>query len=321
MAGAWSSRCLRGQWRLVLTYILQRLGYTVVVMLGVAIVVFGLLHLSGDPVFLVLPTDATPDMMAAVRKTLGLDQPLAMQFLLYIERTVRGNLGTSFRYNLPVSTLLVTHLPPTLELTAAAMVIAVAVAVPAGVFAALKRGMLADQLTMLGALAGQAMPVFWLALLLIWVFAVRLRWLPVYGQGGIQHLILPAVSVSAVVVGRLARLVRSSMLDVLHQDYVRTARAKGLSGRRVIMHHALKNAAIPIVTLLGLQLAQLLGGAVVTETIFAWQGVGSLVIQAVFNRDFPVVQAVTLVVSLVFVLANLLVDISYAALDPRIRFG
>ena len=305
----------------MLNYILYRLGYTVVVVLGVAIVVFGLLHLSGDPVFLVLPTDATPQMIATVRKMLALDQPLAMQFLLYLGRTVRGNLGTSFRYNLPVSTLLATHLPATLELTAAAMVIAIAVAIPAGIFAAVRRGTALDQLTMLGALAGQAMPVFWLALLLIWVFAVRLRWLPVFGQGGLQHLILPAVSLSGVIVGRLARLVRSSMLDVLHQNYVRTARAKGLASRRVIAHHALKNAAIPIVTLLGLQLAQLLGGAVVTETIFAWQGVGSLVVQAVFNRDFPVVQAVTLVVSLVFVLVNLLVDISYAVLDPRIRFG
>jgi peptide/nickel transport system permease protein len=305
----------------MLNYILYRLGYTVVVMLGVAIIVFGLLHLSGDPVFLVLPTDATPDMIATVRKMLALDQPLATQFLLYMERTLRGDLGTSFRYNLPVSALLATHLPVTLELSAAAMGIAVVLAIPAGIVAAARRGTAVDQVTMVGALAGQAMPVFWLALLLIWVFAVRLRWLPVYGQGGPLHLILPAVSLSAIVVGRLARLVRSSMLDVLHQNYVRTARAKGLAGPRVMTHHALKNAAIPIVTLLGLQAAQLLGGAVVTETIFAWQGVGSLVIEAVFNRDFPVVQAVTLAVSLVFVLVNLLVDLSYAVLDPRIRFG
>lgn len=305
----------------MLSYIFYRLGYTVIVVLGVAIVVFALLHLSGDPVFLVLPTDATPDMIASVRTALALDRPLPVQFLLYLERTLAGNLGTSFRYNVAVSALLRTHLPVTLELTAAAMVIAVAAAIPAGIVAALRRGTAADHFTMLGALAGQAMPVFWLALLLIWVFAVRLRWLPVYGQGGLEHLILPAVSLSAAIVGRLARLVRSSMLDVLHQNYVRTARAKGLTGTRVIIHHALKNAAIPIVTLLGLQLAQLLGGAVVTETIFAWQGVGSLVIEAVFNRDFPVVQAVTLIVSLIFVLVNLLVDLSYAVLDPRIRFG
>ncbi|HUM15351.1 MAG TPA: ABC transporter permease [Candidatus Nitrosotalea sp.] len=192
-------------------------------------------------------------------------------------------------------------------------------ALPAGIVSAVKRGSAIDRLAMVGAVAGQAVPIFWLALLLIALFGVHLRWLPVFGRGSLAHLVLPAVSLSTVILGRLARLVRSSMLEVLGQDYVRTARAKGVGEVRVLAAHALKNAAIPIVTLLGLQFAQLLGGAVVTETIFAWPGIGRLVVEAIFNRDFPVVQGVVLVVSLIFVAVNLLVDLAYAALDPRIR--
>ena len=209
--------------------------------------------------------------------------------------------------------------PATVELTFAALLIAVAIAVPAGIISAVKRGSAIDRLAMVGAVGGQAVPIFWLALLLIAFFGVRLRWFPVYGAGSLAHLVLPAVSLSTIILGRLARLVRSSMLEVLGQDYVRTARAKGLAEPRVLGAHALKNAAIPIVTLLGLQFAQLLGGAVVTETIFAWPGIGRLVVEAIFNRDFPVVQGVVLVVSLIFVAVNMLVDLAYAALDPRVR--
>jgi ABC-type dipeptide/oligopeptide/nickel transport system permease component len=201
----------------------------------------------------------------------------------------------------------------------AALLFAAAVAIPAGIVSAVKRGSAIDRVAMVGAVAGQAVPIFWLALLLITLFGVHLRWLPVFGRGSLAHLVLPAVSLSTVILGRLARLVRSSMLEVLGQDYVRTARAKGVGELRVLAGHALKNAAIPIVTLLGLQFAQLLGGAVVTETIFAWPGIGRLVVEAIFNRDFPVVQGVVLVVSLIFVAVNLLVDLAYAALDPRIR--
>ena len=181
------------------------------------------------------------------------------------------------------------------------------------------RGTVVDRLAMVGAVAGQAVPIFWLALLLIALFGVQLRWLPVFGYGTLAHLVLPAVSLSTIILGRLARLVRSSMLEVLGQDYVRTARAKGLGEWRVLAVHALRNAAVPIVTLLGLQFAQLLGGAIVTETIFAWPGIGRLVVEGIFNRDFPVVQGVVLVVSLIFVAVNLLVDLAYVALDPRIR--
>jgi len=265
-----------------------------VVAVGVSLVVFALVHLSGDPVLLMVSSDAPPDVVAATRHALGFDRPLREQFADYVARAARGDLGVSLRTSLVV-------------------------AIPAGIVSAVKRGSALDRLAMVGAVAGQAVPIFWLALLLIAFFGVYLRWLPVFGRGSLAHLVLPAVSLSTVILGRLARLVRSSMLEVLGQDYVRTARAKGVGEVRVLAGHALKNAAIPIVTLLGLQFAQLLGGAVVTETIFAWPGIGRLVVEAIFNRDFPVVQGVVLVVSLIFVAVNLLVDLAYAALDPRIR--
>ena len=286
---------------------------------GVSLVVFGLVHLSGDPVLLMVSSDAPPDVVTATRRALGFDRPLHEQFFSYVTRAAQGDLGVSLRSNRPVATLIRERLPATVELTLAALLIAVAIAVPAGIVSAVRRGSLVDRVAMVGAVAGQAMPIFWLALLLITLFGVHLRWLPVFGRGSLAHLVLPAVSLSTVILGRLARLVRSSMLEVLGQDYVRTARAKGVAETRVLAAHALKNAAIPIVTLLGLQFAQLLGGAVVTETIFAWPGIGRLVVEAIFNRDFPVVQGVVLVVSLIFVTVNLLVDLAYAALDPRVR--
>jgi ABC-type dipeptide/oligopeptide/nickel transport system permease component len=289
------------------------------VAVGVSLVVFGLVHLSGDPVLLMVSSDAPPEVVATTRHELGLDRPLVEQFTDYVSRVARGDLGMSLRSSRPVAALIRERLPATVELTVAALLIAVAVAIPAGIVSAVKRGSALDRLAMVGAVAGQAVPIFWLALLLIAFFGVYLRWLPVFGRGSLAHLVLPAVSLSTVILGRLARLVRGSMLEVLGQDYVRTARAKGVGEVRVLAGHALKNAAIPIVTLLGLQFAQLLGGAVVTETIFAWPGVGRLVVEAIFNRDFPVVQGVVLVVSLIFVAVNLLVDLAYAALDPRIR--
>jgi peptide/nickel transport system permease protein len=285
----------------------------------VSVVVFALVHLSGDPVLLMVSPDAPPDVVATTRQALGFDRPLYEQFARYLGHAAHGNLGMSLRMNRPVTSLILERLPATLELTLAALLIAVLVAIPAGVLSAVKRGTVVDRLAMAGAVAGQAVPIFWLALLLIALFGVRLRWLPVYGSGSLAHFVLPAVSLSTIIMGRLARLVRSSMLEVLGQDYVRTARAKGLGEWRVLAVHALKNASIPIVTLLGLQFAQLLGGAVVTETIFAWPGIGRLVVEAIFNRDFPVVQGVVLVVSLIFVAVNVLVDLSYAVLDPRIR--
>ena len=284
-----------------------------------SVVVFALVHFSGDPVLLMVSPDAPPDVVATMRQALGFDRPLYEQFARYLGNAAHGDLGMSLRMNRPVISLILERLPATLQLTLAALVIAVLVAIPAGIVSAVKRGTVVDRLAMAGAVAGQAVPIFWLALLLIALFGVRLRWLPVYGSGSLAHFVLPAVSLSTIIMGRLARLVRSSMLEVLGQDYVRTARAKGLGESRVLAVHALRNASIPIVTLLGLQFAQLLGGAVVTETIFAWPGIGRLVVEAIFNRDFPVVQGVVLVVSLIFVAVNVLVDLSYAVLDPRIR--
>ncbi|MFI4981669.1 MAG: ABC transporter permease [Nevskiales bacterium] len=300
-------------------YITRRLLRGVLTMLGVAVVVFGLLLLSGDPALIMSSPDATPDQVAQLRATLGLDRPIITQLGLYLGHVLRGDLGQSLRFNRPVAGLILERLPDTIELTLAAIVIAIAVAVPAGIVASVRRGALLDRLVMAGALAGQAIPVFWLGLILIRVFAIDLAILPVYGQGGPAHLVLPACTLATIVMGRLARLVRATMLDVLGQDYIRTARAKGLREWRVLVVHGLRNAAMPIITLLGLQLAQLLGGAVVTERVFAWPGVGSLVVEAVFNRDFPVVQGVTLVIAGIFVAANLLVDMSYALLDPRVR--
>jgi peptide/nickel transport system permease protein len=282
-------------------------------------VAFALVHLSGDPVRLMVSSDAPPELVEQTRHALGFDQPLPLQFARWIARAVQGDLGISLRNNRPVGKLIAERMPATLELTTAALVIAVLLAIPAGIISAVKRGTALDRLAMVGAVAGQALPIFWLALLLIALFGVRLRWLPVYGHGTLAHLVLPAVSLSTIILGRLARLVRSSMLEVLAQDYVRTARAKGLAEPRVLAMHALKNAAIPVVTVLGLQFAQLLGGAVVTETIFAWPGIGRLVVEAIFNRDFPIVQGVVLVVSLAFVVVNLLVDVAYVVIDPRIR--
>jgi ABC-type dipeptide/oligopeptide/nickel transport system permease component len=286
---------------------------------GVSVVAFALVHLSGDPVRLMVSTDAPPEQVETVRHELGFDRPLPEQFARWIARAVTGDLGESLRNHRPVGALIAERFPATLELTVAALVIAVAIAVPAGIVSAVKHGSAIDRLAMLGSVAGQAMPIFWLALLLIAFFGVRLRWFPVYGHGTLAHLVLPAVSLATIVMGRLARLVRSSMLEVLAQDYVRTARGKGLADARVLGVHALRNASIPIVTVLGLQFAQLLGGAVVTETIFAWPGIGRLVVEAIFNRDFPIVQGVVLVVSLAFVVVNLLVDVAYVIIDPRIR--
>lgn len=305
----------------MLAHVLRRLWSAVTVAVGVAAVIFVLLHLSGDPAALMVPADAPPEVMEDMRRALGLDRPLPEQFISYLWRAATGELGTSLRHNRPVAQLIGERLPRTMLLATAALMLAVALAIPAGVVSALRRGTMVDRVIMVLSVAGQAVPIFWLALMLIWLFAVRLEWLPVFGSGTPAHLVLPAVSLSTIVLGRLARLVRSSMLEVLEQDYVRTARAKGLAEAHVVLRHALKNAAIPIVTVVGLQFAQLLGGAVVTETVFAWPGVGALAAEAVFTHDFPVVQGVTLMISLIFVGANLAVDLSYVALNPRIRLG
>jgi ABC-type dipeptide/oligopeptide/nickel transport system permease component len=303
----------------VLEFVVRRLLHTALVAVGVVTLVFVALRLSGDPAATMLPGDASVEELRDLRRTLGLDRPLHAQYVAFLGSAVRGDFGESFRHQQPAFGLVLERLPATLELAFAALVLAVVVALPLGIVAAIYRGRLADVLAMGFAVVGQATPYFWMGIMLILVVSVELGWLPTSGRGGWRHLILPAVTLGTHFAASLARLTRTSMLEVLGQNFVTTARAKGLGERRVILAHALKNAAVPVVTLIGLQFGTLLGGAVVTETIFAWPGVGRLAVQSIFVRDYPVVQAGVLVLALSFVTLNLLVDLRYGTLDPRIR--
>ncbi|MDQ7844160.1 MAG: ABC transporter permease, partial [Armatimonadota bacterium] len=283
-------------------------------------IAFLALRLSGDPVALLITEYATEAEIARVRALLGLDQPLWVQYGRFLSDVLRGEFGESLRFIKPAATVVWETLPATMTLAVAAVAIATVVAVPLGILAAVRRGTVLDGAATVLATLGQSMPYFWLGILLILVFAVHLRVLPPFGSGTWRHLVLPAVTLSMTPLARTMRLVRSGMVEVLGQDYIRTAWAKGLGWRRVLFRHALHNAAIPVVTILGLDFGTLLGGAVVTETIFAWPGVGRLIVQAIQSRDYPVVQAAVFYLALVFVLINLLVDVVYAHLDPRIKY-
>ena len=301
-------------------YLARRLVDLCAAVLGVSTIAFLALRLSGDPVALLVTEYATEAEIARVRALLGLDQPLWVQYGRFLSDVLRGEFGESLRFIKPAATLVWETLPATMTLAVAAVAIATAVAVPLGILAAVRRGTVLDGAATILATVGQSMPYFWLGILLILVFAVHLRVLPPFGSGTWRHLILPAVTLSMTPLARTMRLVRSGMVEVLGQDYIRTAWAKGLGPRRVLFRHALQNAAIPVVTILGLDFGTLLGGAVVTETIFAWPGVGRLIVQAIQSRDYPVVQAAVFYLALVFVLINLLVDVIYAHLDPRIKY-
>ena len=300
-------------------YVARKVFHTLFVALGVITLVFVALRMSGDPAAAMLPGDASVDETIALRRTLGLDRPLYAQYASFLGSAVTGDFGTSFRHQQPAFELVLERLPATLELAFAALVLALVVAVPLGVLAAVYRGGPVDVAAMVFAVVGQATPYFWMGIMLILIVAVQLDWVPTSGRGGVERLILPAITLGTHFAASLARLTRTSMLEVLGQNFVTTARAKGLSERSVILGHALKNAAVPVVTLIGLQFGTLLGGAVVTETIFAWPGVGRLAVQSIFVRDYPVVQAGVLVLALTFVALNLLVDVLYGWLDPRIR--
>lgn len=312
----------------MLRYALRRLSLTIPVLLGVSVLVFLILHLSpGDPALMVAGADAPPETVQAVRRDLGLDRPLYQQFATYLGHVVTGDLGYSVRSKEPVTKLLGGAFPKTLALAVAGVVIAVIVSVPMGILSAVRRNSWLDNLARLSAFLGVSMPVFAVGLLLMWAFSYKLRWLPLSGYGGplwtvkgLRYVLLPAVTSAAFSIAVITRLTRSSMLDVIEQDFVRTARAKGLNPRKVIYKHALRNALLPVVTVLGMQFGALMGGAVVTETIFAWPGVGRLAINAILSRDFPVVQGVVLLVSTFFVLINLGVDLIYAVIDPRIQY-
>jgi peptide/nickel transport system permease protein len=292
------------------------------VLLNVTIAVFVLIRIvPGDPVRLMLGMEATEDAIVAARAQFGYDRPLPEQYVRFVGGALRGDLGHSLRFRRPVRDLLMETLPATVELAAAAVGIALVLAVPAGIYAAVHRGSVADRLLMGGALIGQAMPIFWLGIMLITLFSVKLGWLPTSGRGSWAQLVMPSVTLSTYVMALLARLTRSNMLDVLREPYVRTARAKGLREALVVHKHALKSAALPIVTVLGLQIGALLSGAVVTETVFNWPGIGTLALRAIQQRDYPVLQGVVLVSAVLFVVINGIVDLLYRLLDPRVRLA
>lgn len=302
-------------------YALNRLVLAIPVLLGVSVLTFLMLHLvPGDPVaaMFIGQGGARPEQLAEIRQQLGLNDPLPVQYWNYLTRALRGDLGTSIRTQEPVAALIVRNFPPTLQLTLASMGLAVVVGVALGIVAAIKRGTVVDSLTMLIALAGVSMPGFWLGLLLISVFAVHLRWFPIIGGTGWRGLALPACALGFAAAAIIARMVRSSLLETLGEQYVVTARAKGLAERRVIWRHALRNAAIPVLTIVGLQFGGLLAGAVIIETVFARQGIGRMLVSALQSRDFPVAQGGVLFVAVVYVLVNLAVDLLYGLLDPRI---
>jgi peptide/nickel transport system permease protein len=304
----------------MIQYAAHRLLYAMFVLVGVATIVFLLVRLTGDPVKLMLPPDATQGQEQALRHSLGLDAPQIVQYAQFMASVGRLDLGQSLRYGQPALSLILQRYPATLQLAAAALLFSLVIAIPAGVLAATRRGKTADTGVMSVALIGQSSPAFFTGIFLILLFAVTLRWLPTGGIGTPQHLVLPAVTLGLYLMSAVARLTRSAMLDVLNEDYLRTARAKGLSSTAVMLRHALRNSMLPVITMIGLETGALLGGSIITETVFAWPGVGQLVVQAIAARDYPLVQASVLVLAATFVLINLTVDLSYSWLDPRIRY-
>jgi peptide/nickel transport system permease protein len=311
-------------------YILRRLLAMIPVLILVSLIVFSLVHLTpGDPALTILGEEATPENVAALRAKLGLDQPIPIQYLKWLASVVQGDLGRSIRSNQPVSEAILERLPVTLELALLAMVVSLIIAIPAGIIAAMRRNSLLDGSATVLALLGVSLPNFFLAILLVYLFAVQLRWLPPFGftaiskdlGANLKGMILPAITLGTALAAIVTRQMRSSLLEVLDQDYIRTARAKGLTEARMVRFHALKNALMPVVTIVGLQIGGLLGGAIITEQIFVLPGIGRLLVDAIFQRDFPLIQGVVLFVSLAFLFSNLAVDLAYAYLDPRIRYS
>ena len=304
----------------MLRYVARRLVLTIPVIFGILVISFMLTHLSGDPTDLILPPDVTEEARDAFRRHHGLDRPIWVQFFSFCVQVFQGNFGDSLRFHEPALKLVMDRMAATTELALAAMALTLLIGVPAGVVAAYWRNTPVDISVRGTTLIGQAMPSFYLGILAIIIFAVWLRWLPTGGRGTWMHLILPAATLSFQLVALIARVTRSCMLDVLGQDYIRTARAKGLGEMTVVWLHGLRNAFIPVLTVIGLQVGFLMGGVVVTETVFSWPGVGRLAIQAIYARDFPVVQAIVFLFAMIFVIVNLIVDILYAVLDPRISY-
>jgi peptide/nickel transport system permease protein len=304
-------------------YILRRLLQMIPVILGITLIVFVLVRLSGDPVALLLsPEDSSPERIAEMRQALGLDRPITTQYAIYMRDVLRGDFGKSLRYsNQAALPIVLERLPATLQLSLAALAVALVISFPAGIIAATYRNRWPDVGASSFSVLGQAMPNFWLGIMLILVFSVHLGWFPVSGRGGWNSLVLPAFTLGTALAALLTRLMRSSMLEVLGQDYVRTATAKGLQRRVVLLKHAVRNALLAYVTVLGLQIASLMAGAIVTEQVFAWPGIGLLAINSIYSRDMAVIQAVVVVAALIVMSANLIVDILYAFIDPRISYS
>jgi peptide/nickel transport system permease protein len=305
----------------MLVYLIRRLLLTIPVLFGVATLVFALIHLvPGDPALAMLGEGASQAEVLKLRQTLGLDRPLLVQYGSFLGGIARGDLGTSFRYNAPVTAQIRDRFPNTAKLALSAMLVALVVAIPLGILAAVFRGTFIDHAAMTLALAGICMPNFWLGPLLAILFAVWLGWLPVSGTGSLAHLVLPAITLGAALAAILARMTRASVLEELRELYVLAARARGLSGTRAVLRHAFRNSLIPIVTIVGLQFGAVLTGTIITETIFAWPGIGRLLIQAINFRDYPLVQGCILFISITYVAMNLITDLAYGFLDPRIRY-
>ena len=303
------------------TTIVRRLLRSVLVLLGVSIVVFAIVRvIPGDPVRLMMPPDAQDSDVEILREQLGFNEPLYRQYLLYMQGILTGDLGKSLRFRRPVLELVLERLPATIELAVAGTLLTLIIAIPAGVLAAWKRNSWYDSFFMFITMVGQSIPIFWLGIMLILVFSVNLRLLPTSGRGTLPQLIMPSFTLAVFFMALVARLTRSSVLEILGQPYVRTAHAKGLGQYLILYRHVLRNAMLPVVTVLGLQVGMLLGGAVITETVFAWPGIGTLAVGAIYNRDYPLVQGTVLIAAFVFVFVNIIVDIAYLFLDPRIRY-
>lgn len=300
-------------------YIGRRIGEALITMLLLSIVVFVSSHATGDPALVLLPTDATIEVYEIIRKNLGLDQPLVVQYGIFLKNFITGHFGYSTLYRRPVEQMLLERLPATFMLAGVAMAMAVLIGIPLGVVSAMKRGTPLDWLARLFAVLGQAAPQFWVGIVLIFVFAANLKLLPATGRGGPEHLVLPGITAALLPAAGMARLTRSSLLDVLNSDYIRTAHAKGLPGRTVMWRHALKNALLPVLTFGGLTLGGMLNGIIVVEAVFGWPGVGRLSLEGVIRRDFPLVQGSVMMTAFFYIFVSLLVDILYGYIDPRIK--
>ncbi|HSI67655.1 MAG TPA: ABC transporter permease [Planococcus sp. (in: firmicutes)] len=304
----------------MMKYMGQSLLKTIPVLLLITLIVFLLVRVTGDPVSLMLPETATEQERESLREAMGFNEPLAIQYFTYLSDLVRGDFGDSFRYNTDALTLVLDRLPATFELAIASMIIAVIISVPLGILSAVKRNSFFDLFITGGAVLGKAMPNFWLGIMLILLLSVTFQVFPVSGRGGLGHLVLPAITLGTGIAAEMTRLIRSSMLEILGQDFIRTARSKGLGEAIIVNKHAFRNALIPVVTIMALQTSTLVGGTLITETVFAWPGLGQLLVQSVNIRDMAVVQAATFIIAIFVILSNLIADLIYRFLDPRIKY-